>query len=44
MILVEHLAFDAPVFPYISLFARIPFNGKRVALNRTIGIDVSIDF
>lgn len=30
--------------PYISAFSRIPFNGKRMLLNHTIGMVVAIDF
>ena len=32
------------VHPYVSLFAKIPFNGMRVAMERTVGAMLSIDF
>lgn len=35
---------DAPVLPTLSLFARIPFNGKRSALFTTIGGSFTLDF
>ncbi len=40
----EHLDEDAAVLPYLGLFARVPFNGKRSALQRTVGITFSVDF
>ena len=33
-----------PIAPQISLFARIPFNGKRAAAFTTIGVTVALDF
>ncbi|MCX5925640.1 MAG: hypothetical protein NT124_05090 [Candidatus Dependentiae bacterium] len=30
--------------PYVSLYARIPFNGKRFTGNRTIGCVIAVDF
>lgn len=30
--------------PYIGLFAKIPFNGTRVVMERTIGITLALDF
>jgi len=35
---------DARVKPYLGFYIRIPFNGKRVALNRTVGAVFSLDF
>lgn len=32
------------VHPYVSLFAKIPFNGKFSALSNTVGVVLSIDF
>lgn len=32
------------VHPYIGLFAKLPFNGTRVAAEKTIGLTLSIDF
>lgn len=32
------------VHPYISIFAKVPFNGMRVAMARTAGVALSIDF
>jgi hypothetical protein len=40
----EHLREDAPVFPYISLYTVLPFNGKRAALFRRIGFVAGFDF
>jgi len=43
----DHLREDnegSRVHPYVSLFAKIPFNGKFSALVNTIGVVVSIDF
>ncbi len=36
--------YDAPVVPQLSLFMRLPFNGKRSIAYRTIGGCLSIDF
>jgi len=32
------------VHPYVSIFAKIPFNGMRVAMERTVGAMISVDF
>jgi len=32
------------IHPYISLFLKLPFNGMRVAMQRTVGVVFSIDF
>ncbi len=40
----EHIGDNARVSPYLGLFVRIPFNGKRVALNRTIGAVFALNF
>lgn len=42
--LSEHFDEDARVKPYVSLYARLPFNGKRVALERMIGAVIAVDF
>jgi hypothetical protein len=35
---------DAVVTPQVGVFARIPFNGKRVAACNTIGLSLALDF
>jgi len=35
---------DACTRPYLSLYARLPFNGKNVVLARTVGVVLAIDF
>lgn len=35
---------DPSIYPRISLFAQIPFNGKRVAATRNLGLTLSLDF
>lgn len=35
---------DPSFYPRISLFAQIPFNGKRVAATRNLGLTFSLDF
>jgi len=40
----EYLMPEAKVRPYISLFSRVPFNGKRAAVASTIGGLIAIDF
>lgn len=40
----DDLGRDAAIKPYISLYARLPFNGKRVALERFVGAVFAIDF
>jgi len=35
---------DERVKPYVSLFARMPFNGKRTILQRTVGVAVGVEF
>jgi hypothetical protein len=40
----ENMRDDAPVVPYLALFSRIPFNGKRVAMARTLGVELAVNF
>jgi hypothetical protein len=35
---------ERKVHPYFSIFAKVPFNGMRVAMERTAGLMLSIDF
>lgn len=39
----EHME-DARVKPYVSFYARLPFNGKRVVLERMVGTVLAVDF
>lgn len=39
----EHLP-ECAIWPQVSLFARVPFNGKRSALFTTIGATFAVDF
>lgn len=39
-----HMSPDSIIVPRISLYARLPFNGKRVATNSTVGATLAIDF
>ena len=40
----DHMGTNARVFPRITLYTRIPFNGKRFVANSTIGAIFSLDF
>lgn len=40
----KHFCEHGNVRPYVSLFSRIPFNGKNVVLNHTVGMVLGIDF
>ncbi len=40
----EHLTDQAPVRPQLSLFTRLPFNGKRSAMLATFGIGLTLNF
>jgi len=35
---------ERTVHPYFAIFAKIPFNGMRVAMERTVGLMLSVDF
>jgi len=35
---------ERTVHPYFAIFAKIPFNGMRVAMERTVGAMLSVDF
>jgi len=39
-----HMSEDAAVIPSLGVYARVPFNGKRVALCPSIGVLFSLDF
>ncbi len=35
---------EPPIYPRLSLFAQLPFNGKRVAVTSNIGLTLAFDF
>jgi len=35
---------DRCAYPYVSLFAKIPFNGMNTAMARTVGVTLAVDF
>jgi len=39
----EHMQ-DSNVKPYLSVYARLPFNGKRVTLERMVGVVCAVNF
>lgn len=39
-----HMDYDSRVKPYIGIFARLPFNGKRSAQVKTVGVALGVDF
>ena len=40
----SRLGDDPRIYPRVSLYARLPFNGKRVAVTSNIGLTISFDF
>ncbi len=40
----DHLKADTKIFPRIMAYMRLPFNGKRVVANSTVGVVLSLDF
>jgi hypothetical protein len=41
---VVHMDNCAPIIPQLSLFARIPFNGKRATMTPTVGLGLTLNF
>lgn len=39
-----HSNYEARAWPQFEFFARFPFNGKRIAVNPTVGFSIAIDF
>ena len=39
-----HMPCDSYIDPQLSLFFRLPFNGKRIAVNPTIGLSFALNF
>lgn len=39
-----HLRDESPLVPRLELYARIPFNGKRMVANTMLGMTIAVDF